>query len=55
MPATEISTIYASVVADNVDQARELSESSLALPSVAKVDSLLDLVPEDQDKKTAHR
>jgi hypothetical protein len=47
----EISTIYASVVADNVDQARDLSAKLTALPVVAKVDSVLDLVPQDQDKK----
>ena len=48
---TQVSTIYASVVADNVDDARRLSQKLLALPTVAKVDSILDLVPEDQDKK----
>ena len=48
---TEVSTIYASVVANNLDEARDLSKKLLALPVVAKVDSLLDLVPEDQDKK----
>ncbi len=47
----QVSTIYASVVANNVDEARELSKKLLALPVVAKVDSILDLVPEDQDKK----
>ena len=47
----QISTIYASVVADNLDQARELSKKLLALPSVAKIDSILELVPPDQDKK----
>jgi hopanoid biosynthesis associated RND transporter like protein HpnN len=48
---SEISTIYASVVADNLDQARELSKKLSALPQVAKVESILELVPEDQDKK----
>jgi len=48
---TQVSTIYASVVANNLDEARDLSKKLLALPVVAKVDSLLDLVPEDQDKK----
>jgi hopanoid biosynthesis associated RND transporter like protein HpnN len=48
---TEVSTIYASVVADNLDQARELDKKLVALPVVARVDSLLELVPEDQDKK----
>ena len=47
----QVSTIYASVVANNVDEARDLSKKLLALPVVAKVDSILDLVPEDQDKK----
>jgi hopanoid biosynthesis associated RND transporter like protein HpnN len=47
----QISTIYASVVADNVEEARKLSKNLLALSVVAKVDSILDLVPEDQDKK----
>ncbi len=48
---TQISTIYASVVADNLDDARDLSKKLLALPQVAKVESILELVPEDQDKK----
>ena len=47
----EVSTIYSSVVADNVDQARELRTKLLALPQVARVDSPLDLIPLDQDKK----
>ena len=47
----EVSTIYASVVADNVDQARELNKKLTALPVVARVDSLLELLPEDQDQK----
>lgn len=48
---TEISTIYASVVANNLDEARDLSKKLSALPEVAKVDSILDLVPENQDEK----
>ena len=47
----QISTIYASVVADNLEQAHELSKKLGALPVVAKVESILELVPEDQDKK----
>jgi hopanoid biosynthesis associated RND transporter like protein HpnN len=47
----EVSTIYSSVVANNIDEARDLSKKLLALPVVARVDSILDLVPEDQDKK----
>ncbi len=49
--ADQVSTIYASVVADNLDQARDLYKKLTALPEVARVDSLLELVPEDQDKK----
>jgi uncharacterized protein len=48
---TQVSTIYASVVAQNLDEARDLSKKLLALPVVAKIDSILELVPEDQDKK----
>jgi len=47
----EVSTIYSSVVADNVDDARKLRDKLLALPVVARVDSPLDLIPIDQDKK----
>ena len=47
----QVSTIYASVVADNLDQARDLDKKLTALPVVSRVDSLLELVPEDQDKK----
>jgi hopanoid biosynthesis associated RND transporter like protein HpnN len=47
----QISTIYASVVANNLDDARVLSKNLLALPVVAKVESILELVPEGQDKK----
>jgi hopanoid biosynthesis associated RND transporter like protein HpnN len=47
----QVSTIYASVVADNLDDARVLYKKLTALPVVARVDSLLELVPENQDKK----
>ncbi len=47
----EVSTIYASVVVNNIDEARDLSKKLKDLPVVAKVESVLDLVPEDQDKK----
>lgn len=47
----EVSTIYASVVANSLKEARDLSQRLLKLKEVAKVDSILDLVPEDQDKK----
>jgi len=48
---SEVSTIYASVVANGLDEARALSKTLAALDTVARVDSVLDLVPEDQDKK----
>ncbi len=48
---SEVSTIYASVVADNLDQARDLAKKLTALPAVAKVESVLDMVPEGQDAK----
>jgi hopanoid biosynthesis associated RND transporter like protein HpnN len=47
----EVSTIYASVVANNLDDARALRAKLTALPVVARVDSPLDLVPADQDQK----
>jgi hopanoid biosynthesis associated RND transporter like protein HpnN len=47
----QVSTIYASVVAENLDDARDLSKKLLALPEVAKVESILELVPEGQDEK----
>ena len=37
----QVSTIYSSVVADNVDQARDLSAKLSALPEVQRVDSPL--------------
>jgi len=46
-----VSTIYASVVAGNLDEARDLKRKFLALPVVARVDSLLDLLPENQEEK----
>lgn len=47
----EISTIYASVIADNLDEARAFSQKLAALPEVAKVESVLELVPENQEVK----
>ena len=47
----EISTIYASIVADNLEEARDLSKKLKALPVVSRVDSLLELIPENQDEK----
>jgi hopanoid biosynthesis associated RND transporter like protein HpnN len=50
---TGVSTIYSSVIADNLDQARVLNAKLSALPEVERVDSPLALVPPaaDQDKK----
>ena len=48
---TEISTIYASVVANNLDEARAMSEKLKALPEVSRVDSLLELIPLNQEEK----
>jgi hopanoid biosynthesis associated RND transporter like protein HpnN len=48
---TQISTIYASVVANNLDEARAMSDKLKALPEVSRVDSLLELIPLDQDAK----
>lgn len=47
----EVSTIYASVVANNLVEARDLNRKLLALPEVSKVESILELIPEDQDEK----
>ena len=47
----QVSTIYASVVAENLEDARDLSKKLAALPQVAKVESILELVPEGQEKK----
>ncbi len=48
---SQVSTIYASVVTDNIDQARVLSAKLAALPTIAKVESILELIPEHQDEK----
>ncbi len=48
---SENSTLFASVVANNLAEARELEKKLEALPSVAKVESIADLIPEDQEKK----
>ena len=47
----QVSTIYASVVANNLDEARALSAKLKALPEVSRVDSLLELIPLDQEEK----
>ncbi len=48
---SETSTIYASVVVDNLDQAKELTDKLKALPVVSKVDSVLEILPSDGDTK----
>jgi hopanoid biosynthesis associated RND transporter like protein HpnN len=48
---SQVSTIYASVVAGNLDEARSLQRKLLTLPVVARIDSPLDLMPENQDEK----
>jgi len=45
------STLFASVVADNIEQARELQKKIEALPSVSRVDTITSLMPQDQDAK----
>ena len=47
----QVSTIYASVVAGNLDEARSLQRKILALPMIARIDSPLDLMPENQNEK----
>jgi uncharacterized protein len=45
------STIYASVIANNLEEARKLHAALTNLPSVAAVHSVAELVPEHQDEK----
>lgn len=45
------STLFASVVADNAEEARKLREKLSALPSVSRVDTVTSLLPEDQEEK----
>jgi hopanoid biosynthesis associated RND transporter like protein HpnN len=48
---SENSTLFASVVANDMHEARSLERRLLALPSVAKVESITSLLPEDQEEK----
>ncbi len=48
---TDNSTLYASVVAKDIDEARELEKKLTALPSVSRVDSITALLPVDQEAK----
>lgn len=45
------STLFASVVAKNLAEARVLEKRLAALPSVAKVESITSLLPADQEQK----
>ena len=45
------STIYASVVVDNLDEARSLHAALTNLPSVRTVHSVAELIPEHQEQK----
>jgi hypothetical protein len=47
----QVSTIYASVVTPNIVEARKMSANLAKLPTVAKVESILELVPEKQEEK----
>ena len=45
------STLFASVVANDLEEARALEKKILALPSVAKIESVTRFFPEDQKEK----
>jgi len=45
------STLFAAVVCDNLQQARDLQERLAKLPSVASVHSVAEMIPEDQQQK----
>jgi hopanoid biosynthesis associated RND transporter like protein HpnN len=47
------STLFASIVCDNLDEARELQHSLTGLASVATVHSIAELIPEQQSQKAA--
>ncbi|MDD2710664.1 MAG: MMPL family transporter [Verrucomicrobiae bacterium] len=49
--ASENSTLFASVLVDNMDEARAMTKRLEALPSVAKVDSITNILPEGQEEK----
>jgi hypothetical protein len=46
------STIFASVVCSNLDEARQLQERLAELPAVGSVHSIAEMIPEDQESKT---
>jgi uncharacterized protein len=46
------STIFASVVCSNFDEARQLQSRLAQLPTVGSVHSIAEMIPEDQESKT---
>jgi hopanoid biosynthesis associated RND transporter like protein HpnN len=46
------STLFAAIVCDNLQQARDLQERLAKLPSVASVHSIAEMIPEEQEQKT---
>ncbi len=46
------STIFASVVCSNFDEARQLQDRLARLPTVGSVHSIAEMIPEQQDQKT---
>ncbi len=51
--ASDESTWFAIATADNLEQAASLRERLLALPTVGKIESLIDLMPQNQAAKQA--
>jgi hopanoid biosynthesis associated RND transporter like protein HpnN len=51
--ASDESTWFAIATADDLEQAAQLRERILALPSVGKIESLIDLMPDRQAEKQA--
>ena len=49
--ASENSTIFASVITSDIDDARQLEKKIAALPSVSHIESITAMLPEDQAKK----
>ncbi len=45
------SSIYGSITVDNIDQVRQTTAELLKLPSVKEVQSIADVMPQDQDQK----
>lgn len=51
--SSDESTWYAILTADNLDDVKRLAKSLEAMPSVSKVDSILDFIPQEQAQKSA--